>query len=230
MRKWFILFLTIILLGITLLINNGVFSWKEKTQNVFGTSDIIIYLDPGHGGFDGGAIGIDGTYEKDIVLNLCLKLERFFKQSGFIVLLTRRTDVALHKTGSKNPKRDDIYERVNLINNSNATLFLTVHANAFTSPKVKGAQVFYSEVNPTSSLLAQSIQQMIGQYHPDNKRVSKSISDKYLLDNVQITGCLVEVGFLSNPEDLNNLKSDQYLEELAFIIYLGVLQYLHKNR
>lgn len=230
MRKWFILFLTIILLGLTLLVGKRVFSFRGETQNVFGTSDIGIYLDPGHGGFDGGAIGIDGTYEKNIVLNLCLKLERYFKQSGFIVALTRRTDVALHKAGSTNAKRDDIYQRVNLINNSVAALFLTIHANSYPSPSVKGAQVFYSEVNPSSSSLALSIQQMIGLYHVENKRVSKSISGKYLLDNVQVTGCLVEVGFLSNSEDLNNLKSDEYLEELAFIIYLGVLQYLHKNR
>ncbi len=229
MRKRFILFLTIILLVTSILMTTFLVSKKENSQNVLGWKEVIIYLDPGHGGFDGGAIGIDGTYEKDIVLNICLKLERYFKQSGFKVALTRRTDVALHSPGSKNAKRDDIYKRVSLINKSNADLFLTIHANAFSSSKVKGAQVFYSDKNPSSKDLAGAIQNMISLYHENNHRPSKSISGKYLLDHVEIPGCLVELGFLSNPEDLENLKNDEYLEEMAFIIYLGVLQYLHKN-
>jgi N-acetylmuramoyl-L-alanine amidase len=227
MRKWSILFLTFLIFGLSLFAVIKTFALK--TENVFGNDNIAIYLDPGHGGFDGGAIGNDETYEKDIVLAITLKLERYLRQRGFRVYMTRRTDIALHTPGTDDAKRDDIYKRVSLINESDADLFLTIHANAFPQHSVKGAQAFFSTMNPSSAELARSIQTMVGFYDESNKRLSKSISDKYLLDHVTIPGCLVEVGFLSNPEELEKLKTDAYMEKIAFIIYVGVLQYLEKS-
>jgi N-acetylmuramoyl-L-alanine amidase len=227
MRKWSILFLTFLVFVLSFFV--VIHTFAVKTENVFGNANIAIYLDPGHGGFDGGAIGNDGTYEKNIVLPITLKLERFLRQSGFRVYMTRRTDIALHTPGSSDAKRDDIYKRVSLINESDADLFLTIHANAFPQHSVKGAQAFYSTMNPSSGELARSIQTMVGLYDESNDRVSKTISEKYILDHVTIPGCLVEVGFLSNPEELEKLKTDAYMEKMAFIIYVGILQYLEKS-
>lgn len=182
-----------------------------------------IYIDPGHGGFDGGAVSLDGeTPEKNIVLKISFYLKENLEKLGYQVKLTRDKDCALAKT-----KKDDIYKRVSLINDSNAKLYISIHANAYPSSVVHGAQVFYKDSEENKSL-SNNIQQFLKEIDKTNTRVSKSISGKYLLDHVKVPGCLVEVGFLSNETDLKNLQNDIYLQDTALMIYLGVIKHLTK--
>lgn len=187
----------------------------------------VIYIDPGHGGIDGGAIGSDGTYEKDITLAISLKLRDILNSNGYTVLMTRDRDIDL-STNPKNKKASDIHNRVKMINESNAHLYVSIHANIFPSKNVFGAQTFYKGSNTSSGILANCIQSALIVNLLNTYRVSKAITDVYLVDHVNIVGCLVEVGFLSNQNDLKNLKDSVYQEKMAYCIYLGINEYITK--
>ena len=183
---------------------------------------ILIYLDPGHGGFDGGCSSNDSIYiEKDITLKISLLLANYLRSSGYIVKLTRDKDIALAHT-----KKEDMYKRVNLINSSNACLYLSIHANSYPSKNVRGAQIFYKSSQTNSKELARILTDKIHLIDKDNKRSALAIKNKYLVDNIDITGCLIEVGFLTNDIDLNNLISENYLSDFVVSLYLGITEYL----
>jgi N-acetylmuramoyl-L-alanine amidase len=190
-----------------------------KTEN-------LIYIDPGHGGPDGGAVGIDGVHEKDIVLKIALKLEKYLKQAGYNVLLTRTGDYDLAPESSENRKREDIYKRVAMINSSNCLLYVSLHLNKFSSPMIYGAQVFYKTGDKESEKLSNDIQETIKSILQNTDRVAKTINDKYLIDNTKKVGSLVEMGFLSNPDEIIMLQDDFYQEKIAYSIYLGIATYL----
>lgn len=187
----------------------------------------VIFIDPGHGGVDGGAIGSDGTYEKDITLSIALKLRDILIQNNYVVKMTRQDDTDL-STNPKNKKSSDIHSRVKMINESNANIYISIHANIYPSKNVFGAQVFYKASSTQSGILANNIQSSLILNLLNTYRVSKPISNVYLVDHVEKIGCLVEVGFLSNQKDLANLKNEIYQERLAYYIYLGIYEYLTK--
>ena len=192
-----------------------------KVYAIYNENTTVIYIDPGHGGFDGGATSIDkNTIEKDICLKTCIYLQEYLEKTGMKVYLTRYKDMALAKS-----KKEDIHKRVKLINDSNADIYLSIHANSYPATSVKGAQTFYNDSNINNKYLASSIMKWLKEFDKDNKRVEKSISGKYLLDYTTKIGCLVEIGFLTNDIDLANLKNDNYLMQIAFYIYLGILDY-----
>lgn len=215
MKKQVLIWLNLITIFIIILgITSGLIYGKTFSKE-------IIYLDPGHGGFDGGATSSGSTIpEKNIVLTVSLYLKDYLEKMGYKVLLTRDKDQALAKT-----KKEDIYKRVELINNSAALLYVSIHANTYTSNLAHGAQVFYHN-NENNKSLSELIQETLKIIDDTNTRFAKSITGKYLLDHVNKTGCLVEIGFLSNVEDLARLQDDSYLQNIALMIYLGIIQYL----
>lgn len=178
-----------------------------------------IYIDPGHGGFDGGA-NVKDMVEKDVVLKVAYLLKDYFEYSGYNVLMTRYIDTSLSST-----KKEDIYKRVELINEKNTLVYISIHANTFPSSNVSGAQVFYKH-NEENKILAEIIQENL-RLVDNNKRFAKEITGKYLLDHINKTGCLVEIGFISNEKDYNNLCNNDYLDMLAKYIYLGAIEYLN---
>lgn len=180
-----------------------------------------IYIDPGHGGFDGGTSSSCNLLEKDLVLDIAYLIKDYLEKYGYNVVLTRYKDISLGKT-----KKEDIYKRIDLINKDNVMLYLSIHANYYTSSNVRGAQVFYSK--ESNKLLADTIKSYID-IVDNTKRIVKSIKGKYLLDNTNTTGCLIEVGFLSNIDDVTNLKNPIYLSNLSKYISLGVIDYLSKE-
>ena len=185
----------------------------------------IIYIDPGHGGFDGGATSIDkNTLEKNIVLDISIKLKYYLEQMGYKVLLTRDSDIALSNT-----KVEDIHKRVALINNSRCLLYISIHANSYPNNNVKGAQTFYNPSKENNKYLSKYIMDELHNIDPYNKRVSKELKGKYLLDKTNKVGCLVEVGFLTNNQEVNLLVSDDYQEKIAYSIYLGIINYFSKS-
>ncbi len=183
-----------------------------------------IYLDPGHGGFDGGTTSLDGQQvEKELTLEISIKLKEKLEKFGYAVRLTRDTDKSLGKT-----KREDILKRVELIESNNTLLYLSIHANAYPSDAVHGAQVFYQKRDDNKKL-SEKIQSFIKELDKTNNRLAKPITDKYLVDHATKTGCLVEVGFLSNLTDLKNLQNPAYQDELVTMITLGIISYLGEN-
>ncbi|MGM9972291.1 MAG: N-acetylmuramoyl-L-alanine amidase [Anaeroplasmataceae bacterium] len=215
MRKIYILFY-IISLSLCFFITDDVNSLDAK----------YIYIDPGHGGVDGGSV-VGEVIEKDINLSISFLLKDIFESNGYQILLTRDGDYDL-SSDDNNRKRSDLNKRVELINNSNSLLYLSIHMNKYSDSKYSGAQVFYNNKNSINRLIAKNIQNSIKDILNNTTRREKALEGIYLLDNTIIPGVLVECGFLSNDIERNNLLNNDYQKLLAKAIYLGCRDYLIK--
>ena len=201
---------------------------KKDTINVLSKYDNekVIYIDPGHGGKDGGGISSTGVYEKHINLSISYYLKSLLENSGYVVKMTRYSDYDLASYNSKNRKQEDITKRIKLVNDANTLLFVSIHCNIYTSSSIRGAQSFYNGNNKESERLSNKIQSKLKTILQNTNRESNSITGKYLIDNSSNVGCLVEVGFLSNNDELALLVQNSYQQQLAYAIYLGIIDYL----
>ena len=193
-----------------------------------------IIIDPGHGGMDGGAVGIDGIVEKDINLSISLFLADFFRFSGYNVVLTRSTDTSIHDqgvTGVKKQKVSDLHNRLALTEQYPNGIFLCIHQNQFSDSRYSGGQIFYGiQRKESSSALAEILQTNLKTLlQPKNNRQSKQANDTlFLMKNVSNIAVLVECGFLSNPEEAHLLTQTEYQQKIAFVIYSSTLQFLQE--
>lgn len=190
-----------------------------------------VIIDAGHGGDDGGAIGIDGTVEKDINLDIALKLEKLLKFYGFDVIMTRTEDIMTCDDGLdslRKRKVSDIHNRFDILEKNPDAVFISVHQNKFEDNSQHGTQVFYSGNNDESKLLAESIQNsIVSVLQPDNSRVvKKSGSGIYLLYHAKLPAVLVECGFISNPAEVKKLNDENYRMKIAILIADGLIKYL----
>ena len=193
-------------------------SWRPWSLPLSGK---IIYLDPGHGGPDGGATG-SNHLEKDITLEVASRVRDYLQEQGALVIMTRETDTDLAPEGMKGYSRrkaEDLRKRVEIINRSEAELYISIHLNAIPSPKWSGAQSFYYGKYEENEKVAKYIQ--------DELRINlaKRIHGIYLMQNVTKPGALVEVGFLSNPAEAKRLSQPKYQDKIASSVYKGVLRY-----
>ena len=194
------------------------------------SSRYTVLIDAGHGGFDPGKVGIDGSIEKDINLSISLKQKNLLEQNDIKVLMTRTTDTALSLESDANKKKADMQRRREQIRESNADLVISVHQNSFSSETSKGAQVFYYSHSKESEQLASLLQlQLVKTLDPTNHRLQKPNDTYYLLKTNVCPMVIVECGFLSNYEEATKLNSDEYQEQVAWAIHLGVLSYLNTN-
>ncbi|KIQ95137.1 N-acetylmuramoyl-L-alanine amidase LytC precursor [Anoxybacillus thermarum] len=204
-------------------------SWKAWSLPLSGK---IIVLDPGHGGPDGGAVGGD-VLEKEVALDVALKLRDYLQQQGALVQMTREGDhdLASEQTrGYSRRKIEDLQRRVQFVNESEADFFISIHLNAIPSPKWRGAQVFYYPSLEENERLAKFIQQELRVNLENTHRFAKPIQTVYLLKMAKKPGALVEIGFLSNEEERKLLTSSTYQEQLAASIYKGILRYVSNER
>lgn len=191
---------------------------------------IRVIIDAGHGGVDGGAVAPDSTLEKDINLDIALKLNEMLKLVGAETILTRNSDISIHDERAKTiraKKVSDIHNRFKIIENNPDYIFVSVHQNTYSSSKYKGAQLFYSSKNSESSLLAKSIQDSFSnRLQKDNERqIKKCGTDVYLIYHAESVAVLCECGFLSNSEELMNLKDPEYRSKIAMCIFSGIIDY-----
>lgn len=190
----------------------------------------IIAIDAGHGGPDGGAVSDGGLVEKDVNLAVALYLRDYLQQAGALVVMTRETDTDLAGSGTKGYSRrktEDLVRRAQTLNERNIDLFVTVHMNSIPSPKWSGAQAFYTANNPDNAALAALIQDEIRRNLANTDRVAKPVDKTvYLLKMMKVPSALVELGFLSNPEEARNLSQPVYQQKLAATVYQGILRYL----
>lgn len=206
--------------------------FTSSIKNVTDNSIPVIIIDAGHGGFDGGASTNDGTPEKEINLAVSLYLNSFLTSFGYRTTLTRTKDESLESEGLdtiKSKKTSDIHNRMSIMENIENAVFISIHQNHFSEEKYKGTQVFYSpNFSDESSLLAQEIQNtVVSQLQPDNHReIKKCGSSVYLMFNAVKPSVLVECGFLSNTEEANKLKMENYQKKIAFCIAMGIQSYL----
>lgn len=213
--KIYVLFLFILTLGSINYIN--------ANNNSFPLFGKVIYIDPGHGGLDPGAM-YNGIKEKDINLEISKKLENKLTSMGAIVYLTRYDDYDLSANNTINRKRSDLSRRGNAINKSDCDIFLSIHLNAEDSSTWRGAQVFYDDTNEKNEEIAKIFQE---QFKKDLKstRNYKKVDELYLQRRIERPGVLLEVGFLSNSNDRYLLKQDSYQNRIVTSITSGLLKY-----
>ena len=192
-------------------------------------SDKVILIDPGHGGIDGGAQSKTGTIEKNINLQIALKLRDNLEEKGYKVYMTRDEDEGLYQKGNtiKEKKREDLNRRVEMKKETDCDIFISIHQNMFPQSKCYGAQVWYAS-NDNSYNLATVVQDSIKEsVNDNNKRVAKAAAEAYLIlrDKYECASILVECGFLSNPEEEARLKSDEHQNLIVEGISNGIDKY-----
>lgn len=191
--------------------------------------DINIVIDAGHGGFDGGAVASDKTAEKDINLEISLRLRDIFLDNGFNVIMTREIDESTDDSNNvKKSKKRDMYKRLEILNENTNNIFISIHQNKFSDEKCSGTQVFFGGKNENSELLAKSIKNSIKEnLQPNNKRQEvKAKKDLFLLYKAEVPAVLIECGFISNKEELQKLKNTDYQIELSKSIFDGVKNFV----
>ena len=188
---------------------------------------LSVVIDAGHGGIDGGVVGIEsGVKESDINLDLALRLGRCFEDAGFTVIQTRETEAGLYGTTTAGYKKRDMKKRSEIINRSNPALVISVHQNFFSLRSRRGAQVFFRGSNAASVTLACLIQASLNNMEECVKKSEPLKGDYYILNCNDFPSVIVECGFLSNAEDEKLLLDSAYRDKVAAAIAAGALTYL----
>ena len=199
------------------------FNFVSAKENNLSLLSKVIYLDAGHGGADSGAF-YKNVKESDLNLSITNKVMELLKQDGAIVYLTRYGDYDLSVSNAWNRKRSDLSRRANIINQSECDLYLSIHLNAEDSGTLHGAEVYYDTINPENEKIAKIFQKEF-QKHLNSNRDYKENSTKYLQRRVSRPGVLLEVGFISNPNERYLLKQESYQEKIANSIKNGLIIY-----
>ena len=221
---------------VTFVLVTGLLLWyKGETKDVEiiigGHSPFTIVIDPGHGGFDPGKVGVDGTLEKDINLSISLLLKELLEKENIKVIITRTEDKAVGQEDGEVKKQEDMKKRVEIINESSATLAVSIHQNSFTNETSKGAQVFYHTQSNEGAVLAKFIQEQIKfSVKDENKRMEKANDSYYLLKKTICPTVIIECGFLSNLEETKLLKDSAYQKKIAEGILNGIKIYLEREK
>ena len=190
-----------------------------------------IIIDAGHGGEDGGAIGKNGAYEKDINLEIAKKLKSKLDALGIPCVLTRSTDILLYDPkadyeGKK--KKLDLLARKEFAEKYADAIFISIHQNSYPKEQYSGFQVYYSPNNDASGVLADLLENSASTTLTETRcRPSKvSTSSIYLLDKLQCPAVLVECGFISNAEECRLLCDEEYQNRLCEAIVAGIVEFM----
>lgn len=220
---------TAILLVWILPLFGSILADNRETVKSIDTKKTII-LDPGHGGEDSGAVGVNGSYEKDLNLSLTLILKDILTVAGYTVVMTRDTDELLYDPDVKlSKKSQDLKNRLNFEDLYPDAVFVSIHMNKFPVEKYNGLQVYYSPNNEKSRELATVLQSRVREkLQTDNKReIKPATSSIFILDRIRIPAVLVECGFLSNAMEEALLRDAGYQRQLAMVLCVAIQEYLN---
>ena len=189
----------------------------------------VVILDAGHGTPDEGAESKNGTTEAQINLKIVLKIQQLLEQSGCTVILTRTDENAIYDLDAKTLKQkkiSDIHNRVKIGNESSADIFVSIHLNKINEQQYHGWQTFFNTNNEQSKDLAEQIQTALNEaIQKENHRIAVKLNTVYIMKHVEIPISIVECGFLSNPEEEQQLQQEEYQNRLAWGIYNGIISY-----
>ena len=212
----------ILKIGLIILLLISAVVINKKVSAMMPLTGKLIIIDPGHGGADPGSIS-GNTYESTINLEISKKLELELVKVGSEVILTRDGDYDLSTPNAKWRKKSDFDNRINLINNSGANIYLSIHLNYLSNSSYSGPQVFYQ--NETEKNLATIIQNKLNEELNTDREIKKIPTKTYMYDKLKINGVLIECGFLSNSNELEKLKSNDYQQKIAKIITDALIDY-----
>lgn len=190
----------------------------------------VVVIDAGHGGNDPGKIGIDGSLEKDINLQITMKLKKYLEASDVEVVLTRDNDNGLYSVKDNRKKMADMTKRCEIINKTRPALTVSIHQNSYHQEEVSGGQVFYYKKSEKGKKLAEIIQDrfdfLLGE---KNTRLAKPNDNYYLLLHVRTPIVIVECGFLTNKKESALLNTEDYQDRVAWTIHMGIMRYLNER-
>ncbi|MBD5560345.1 MAG: hypothetical protein HDQ87_08345 [Clostridia bacterium] len=184
-----------------------------------------IIVDAGHGGFDAGCTGVDGRLEKEVNLEIAQRLQTRLIAEGAEVIMTRTSDDALAPS-----KEEDMDLRKQIITDSNADAFVSIHQNQYEEdPEKQGPQVFYAYHGTAGKTLALAVQDMMNyQLEIAEPRMALDVPYDVLIPGSQ-PSCTVECGFFSNPEEEARLQTPEYQEEIVDAIVSGIKLYYKRT-
>lgn len=189
-----------------------------------------VVIDAGHGGIDPGKVSADGIVEKEINLQIALKLKEELEKKGILAVMTRETDEGLYSETVKGKKSDDMKKRCRIIEETSPVCTISIHQNSFEDSRVLGPQVFYYHTSEEGKLLAEQIQRVLNtELEVEKPREEKENSTYYILRRSPSVTVLVECGFLSNAEEAKKLTQEQYQKKIAKGIGTAVENYVHSR-
>ena len=214
--RYIICFLVIAIIGAVL------FSLLPGDRMAMSRAKFTVVIDPGHGGFDGGAIGrLTNVREDELNLIVANKLKDLFEKNGIAVVMTRPDENALGRT-----KDEDMAKRRSIIENAEADIVISIHMNKFNDTQCSGPVTFYHEESEEGKKLAELIQDELNtRLEPPRPRTFRP--ETYFI--LRSGGCpcvLVECGFISNEREEQLLQTEEYQDKCAKAIYSGAKLYL----
>jgi N-acetylmuramoyl-L-alanine amidase len=211
------LFITLLLFSILILsacISNSTYNNNNHNNSKNSNTAFKVVIDSGHGGKDVGATGASGQYEKNFTLSVSKKVEKLLKQEPQIqVFMTRRDDSFISQESRYRPK---------YANKLDADLFISIHGNTFSNPDVSGTETFYYHKN--SRFFADIIQKYVAEATGfRNRRIMKK--DLFVVKDTKMPAALIEVGYLTNPENESKMWTDDFQNRVATSIVEGIKEY-----
>lgn len=182
----------------------------------------IITIDPGHGGSDSGAVGPNGYTEKEGTFAISQKVASILNQSGAKVVMTRDSDVDVY--GPNASARNELQARVDVGNNANSDIFVSIHCNAFVNPAANGTQTFYYGSSYQGQRLAQSIQEKMIEANGLRDR-GISTCNFYVVKHSYMPAVLIETAFITNYDEEALLSDDEWQTTMAKSIAEGINEY-----
>ncbi len=232
-RRLYYLVLALVIVILTVTYMTSLF---QRTISVYFFNALegrTIAIDPGHGGIDGGTHFGDAILEKHINLEISLRLKEELENEGATVIMTRESDVSLDdhiNNGSRH--REDLNERVRIINNSEAEIFISIHANCIKNTNKQGPIVFYHGNSEESKAMAELLQRNLNRLSAYEKLDLKAYhsatkGDYFILNNTAAPGVIVEAGFISNEIDRGLLLDEKHQREIVEQIIQGIIEYFN---
>ena len=195
---------------------------KSKFRTGGGIKDKIITLDPGHGGSDPGAIGASGLKEKQITLEISMRVKELLEKEGAKVYMTRTTDKDVYAANASD--RAELQARVNVAEKHNSDLFLSLHINSSVNKSVGGFSSYYYPKTDNDLKIAKAIQDKFAKnFGVDNLGVRQA--NFYVVKRCSMPATLLEMCFISNPKEEKLMKSKWFQKKTARLIVEGVKNY-----
>lgn len=207
---------------------------SEATDNPTAAPPVTVVLDAGHGGEDGGAIGVNGVFEKDLNLSVAATIRDMLASVGVKVVMSRTEDRLLY-TEEQNlkghRKEYDLRNRLVFSESYENGLLVSIHMNTFPQESCRGLQVYYSSNDPSSRSLAACVQESARLQLADSntRKIKEAGSSIYLLHRSKNPAVMIECGFLSNREECEKLSDEDYRRRLSFAIFCGIMEYINQK-
>lgn len=219
------LLLVTLCVSITLAFCSFFIHYENKTNSVDNKniSKYTVVIDAGHGGTDAGTIGIDGTEEKKINLEIAKTLYDYLMVCGINTVLIRNGDYEIYKENEER-NRSDLYNRLDFVNSFENSVLISVHQNHFENEREWGTQIWYSANTPESKIIADNILINVKDFlQPNNKRENKeSDNSYYILYKASVPSVMVECGFMSNKKENRKLQDFDYQKDISYCILTGI--------